>query len=129
LRNVTNTDRGIAEMVRVTRPGGTIGMINFTPGGCSGDFFALFAPYVPPGPSPTLWGDEGYVQRLFAGCTLDLERRAYVEDPPGGFADFYKATFGPAVAIDDPAFERELRAFAARAETLRFEYLRVLAHV
>jgi demethylmenaquinone methyltransferase/2-methoxy-6-polyprenyl-1,4-benzoquinol methylase len=30
LRNVTNTDRGIAEMVRVTRPGGTIAILEFS---------------------------------------------------------------------------------------------------
>jgi 2-polyprenyl-6-hydroxyphenyl methylase/3-demethylubiquinone-9 3-methyltransferase len=119
-------DRVARELVRVTRPGGTIGMINFTPEGRSGEFFALFAPYVPPGPSPALWGDEAYVSRRLEGCTLDLERRSYVEDPPGGFAAFYKATFGPAVAIEDPAFDRELEAFAARGEP-RFEYLRVLA--
>jgi 2-polyprenyl-6-hydroxyphenyl methylase/3-demethylubiquinone-9 3-methyltransferase len=118
-------ERVARELVRVTRPGGTVGMINFTPDGCSGEFFALFAPHVPPGPSPALWGDEAYVSRLFAGCALDLERRSYVEDPPGGFAAFYKAYFGPAVAIDDPAFDRELGAFAERE--LRFGYLRVLA--
>jgi 2-polyprenyl-6-hydroxyphenyl methylase/3-demethylubiquinone-9 3-methyltransferase len=115
------------ELMRVTRPGGTIGMINFTPGGLAGEFFSLFARYLPPGPAPTDWGSEPIVTRLFAGCALDLERRSYVENPPGGFAAFYKATFGPAVAIDDPAFDRELRAFAAGAGELRFEYLRVLA--
>jgi len=34
----------------------------------------------------------------------------------------------PAVAIDDPAFERDLSAFAERAGELRFEYLRLLVH-
>jgi 2-polyprenyl-6-hydroxyphenyl methylase/3-demethylubiquinone-9 3-methyltransferase len=121
-------ERVARELVRVTRPGGTIGMINFTPEGLAADFFAVFAPYMPAGPAPTDWGSEPYVRRLFAGCQLDLERRSYVERPPGGFADFYKATFGPAVAIDDPAFERDLRAFAERAGELRFEYLRLLAH-
>ena len=116
------------ELQRVTRPGGTIGMINFTPEGLAADFFAVFAPYLPAGPSPTDWGSEAYVTRLFAGCELALERRSYVEEPPGGFAEFYKATFGPAVAIDDPAFERDLSAFAERAGELRFEYLRLLAH-
>jgi hypothetical protein len=44
------------ELRRVTRPGGTIGMINFTPEGLAADFFTIFAPYVPAGPSPTLGG-------------------------------------------------------------------------
>src|SRR5919108_570621 len=38
------------EMVRVCRPGGTIGMLNFTPE--IDDFFAVFAPYGPPPPGP-----------------------------------------------------------------------------
>ena len=104
-------------------------MINFTPEGLAADFFAVFAPYLPEGPAPTDWGSEPNVRRLFAGCELDLERRSYVEAPPGGFADFYLATFGPAVAVEDPAFERDLRAFAERAGELRFEYLRVLARL
>jgi len=126
-----------AELQRVTRPGGTIGMINFTPEGHAGDFFATFAPYVPAGPSPALWGSEPYVRELFAGCELDLLRREYVERVPGGprgFADFYRDTFGPAAAITDPRFAEDLRAFAERADEgdgdaqLRFEYLRLLAH-
>ena len=72
------------ELRRVTRPGGTIGMINFTPEGLAADFFAVFAPYVPAGPSPTLWGSEPYVTRLFDGCELDLVRRDYVERVAGG---------------------------------------------
>ena len=125
------------ELQRVTRPGGTIGMINFTPEGHAGDFFAVFAPYVPAGPSPALWGSEPYVRKLFEGCTLDLVRREYVERVPGGpqgFADFYRETFGPAAAITDPRFAEDLRAFAERADEgdgdaeLRFEYLRLLAH-
>jgi ubiquinone/menaquinone biosynthesis C-methylase UbiE len=121
--------RTAAELQRVTRPGGTIGMINFTPEGLAADFFAVFAPYLPDGPAPTDWGSEPCLRRLFAGCELDLERRSYVEAPPGGFADFYLATFGPAVAVEDPAFERDLRAFAEHAGELRFEYLRVLARL
>ena len=36
--------------VRVCRPGGTIGMMNFTEEGNGGEFFALLAPYAPPPP-------------------------------------------------------------------------------
>src|SRR5918993_927578 len=39
------------ELVRVCRPGGTIGMINFTPNGAGGDFFRLLARYAPPLPA------------------------------------------------------------------------------
>ena len=43
------------ELVRVCRPGGTIGMMNFTPEGTGGEFFSLLAPYAPappPGADP-----------------------------------------------------------------------------
>ena len=57
------------ELVRVCRPGGTIGMMNFTPEGNGGEFFALLAPYAPPPPPgaapPVLWGEEDHVRRLF----------------------------------------------------------------
>jgi SAM-dependent methyltransferase len=128
-----------SELVRVTRPGGTIGMINFTPEGSAGDFFSTIAPYLPAGGDPpVLWGSEPHVGELFAGLALDVERRAYIERVPGGpagFVAFYRATFGPAAAIEDPQFERDLLAFARRANTgppggdaeLCFGYLRVLA--
>jgi len=41
------------ELVRVCRPGGTIGLITFTPEGMAGDFFALFGRYAPPLPELT----------------------------------------------------------------------------
>ena len=50
------------ELLRVCRPGGAIGMANFTPEGGVGEFFGVFAPYLPSPPQgaqpPVLWGDE-----------------------------------------------------------------------
>ena len=69
------------ELVRVCRPGGTIGMINFTPEGLAGEFFALFgrhAPPPPPGaPPPVLWGSEAHLRELFGDrlASLELTRR------------------------------------------------------
>ena len=51
------------ELVRVCRPGGTIGMLTFTPEGMAGEFFELFGRYAPPPEpgeqDPILWGDRG----------------------------------------------------------------------
>jgi 2-polyprenyl-3-methyl-5-hydroxy-6-metoxy-1,4-benzoquinol methylase len=48
------------ELVRVCRPGGTIGMLNFTPEGLAADFFGVLAPYAPGPPPgglpPLMWG-------------------------------------------------------------------------
>src|SRR5829696_261588 len=56
------------ELMRVCRPGGTIGMVNFTPEGNAADFFGALAPYAPPPPPgalpPVLWGSEQHVREL-----------------------------------------------------------------
>ncbi len=55
------------ELVRVCRPGGTIGMLNWTPEGFIGRLFAAMKPFLPPPPPgvqpPPLWGDEQHVPR------------------------------------------------------------------
>ena len=57
------------ELVRVCRPGGTIGLLSWTPEGMIGALFRLmgpFAPAPPPGAQPApLWGSEEHVRGLF----------------------------------------------------------------
>jgi SAM-dependent methyltransferase len=95
------------ELVRVCRPGGTIGMMNFTPEGTGGEFFALLAPYAPAPPPgaapPVLWGQEEHVRELFgAGVNeLRMRRRSYVERAasPEDYCRLFRETFGPLIAI------------------------------
>lgn len=141
------------ELVRVCRPGGTIGMINFTPEGLAGEFFELLGRYAPPPPAdalpPVLWGSEEHVRDLFGDRvgSLELTREHYVERSPGGPADYvelFKATFGPVVAVyallaDEPGrvdeLDREFLEFATRSNRgapggraeYRYEYLLVVA--
>jgi SAM-dependent methyltransferase len=144
------------ELVRVCRPGGTIGLVNFTPEGLGGAFFRLFgsaAPAPPPGAaSPLLWGSEEHVRSLFGSRVevLDLRRETYVEghdDGPAGYCAFVDATFGPvvevraALAAADPdrlaALDREFLDLITRHDegppggpaVLRYEYLLVVARV
>ena len=67
------------EIVRVVRPGGTIGMINWTPEGFIGNLFKTMAPYAPPPPAgatpPPRWGDEQHVRDLFGDRVIDLDMR------------------------------------------------------
>ena len=140
------------EMLRVCRPGGTIGMLNFTPEGLISDFFGALAPYMPPpppgAPAPALWGSEDHVRELFGDrvAALDMTRGDYVEraDSPREYRELFKSTFGPVVAAyadlaDDPeraaALDRDFLDFATRANggapggpaEYRYEYLLVVA--
>jgi ubiquinone/menaquinone biosynthesis C-methylase UbiE len=124
--------RAVADqLLRVCRPGGTIGMINFTPEGLGAAFFRMFAPYAPPPPPgalpPVLWGREAHVRELFGDRVrmLEMSRREYVEraETPGAYRDLFKETFGPAIAIyrglaHQPeriaALDRDFREFVSR---------------
>ena len=142
------------EMLRVCRPGGTIGMLNFTPEGRISDFFGSLAPYMPP-PSPealppALWGSEEHVRDLLGGGaeSLEMTRRHYVEraDSPRDYRELFKQTFGPVVATyaslaEDPertaALDRDFLEFATRANSgppggpaeYLYEYLLVVARL
>lgn len=119
------------ELVRVCRPGGTIGMINFRPDGIAVEFFGLFGRYAPPPadvPSPLLWGSEERVRELLGDglASLEMTRRQYVERSPGdtdAYCDFFKETFGPLIGLyaslaENPdrldELDRELRDLATR---------------
>jgi SAM-dependent methyltransferase len=70
------------ELVRVARPGATIGVIAWTPEGFVGQSFQTSASYMPPMPDglapPVMWGNEQHVRSLFAdsGGEVTCERRA-----------------------------------------------------
>ena len=65
------------ELARVCRPGGRIGLVNWTPGGQIGELFKIMGSYLPVPPSytapPPLWGSAPYVRGLFAGTRVELE--------------------------------------------------------
>ncbi|MEK8225097.1 class I SAM-dependent methyltransferase [Oerskovia sp. M15] len=69
------------ELVRVCRPGGTIGLVSWTPGGFIGQMFATMKPFAPPPPAgsqpPPLWGDEEHVRALLGDRVTDV--RAQVQ--------------------------------------------------
>jgi ubiquinone/menaquinone biosynthesis C-methylase UbiE len=140
------------EMVRVCRPGGTIGILAFTPEGLISDFFGTLAPYAPPLPKgaspPPLWGREEHVRELFGDRleSLEMTRREYIEraESPRDYRELFKQTFGPVVAIytslaDQPdrleALDRDFLEFATRSDRgapggpaeYHYEYLLVVA--
>jgi SAM-dependent methyltransferase len=71
-----------AELLRVVRSGGCIGMANWTPDGFVGQLFRVIAAYVPPPTgmqSPVLWGTEPHIVALFGAQAMGIhcERRHF----------------------------------------------------
>jgi SAM-dependent methyltransferase len=96
------------ELVRVTKPGGRIGLISWTPEGHIGQLWATMKPYAPPPPPgaqpPPLWGQEDHVRALLGDRVTDVvtERRSLTVNhfPDGAaFRDYFKSTYGPTIAV------------------------------
>jgi ubiquinone/menaquinone biosynthesis C-methylase UbiE len=71
-----NHRQAAAEMLRVTRSGGRIGMANWTPEGFVGQLFKIVGRHVPPPAgvaSPSLWGKEPYIVELFGPQAADIK--------------------------------------------------------
>jgi SAM-dependent methyltransferase len=95
------------ELVRVCRPGGTVGLLSWTPEGMLGELFRTIGPFAPPPPPgaqpPPLWGSEEHLRELFGERvgfgTLErdvLEITAF--ERPHDYAEHFKARYGPAIA-------------------------------
>jgi SAM-dependent methyltransferase len=65
------------ELARVCRPGGRIGLANWTPEGQVGELFKIMGSYLPPLPDfaspPPLWGSEEHLRGLFAESSVEFE--------------------------------------------------------
>jgi SAM-dependent methyltransferase len=95
------------ELVRVCRPGGTIGLLSWTPEGMIGSLFRTmkpFAPPPPPGAQPApLCGSEDHVKELF-GDRVELHTLARADltatafEQPHDFATHFKERYGPTIA-------------------------------
>ena len=108
-------ERVAAEILRVTRPGGTIALASWTPTGYLGEFFRTMAKHVPPPAgvrSPMLWGTESHLRDLFGDGIASLEAveqtftfrfQAAVE-----LVSYFRAWYGPT-----------LKAFASLEEEAR----------
>jgi SAM-dependent methyltransferase len=96
-------ERTAAELLRVVRPGGRIGMANWTPDGGVAMMFAIVVKHTgepPPGfVPPALWGTEERVRELFGDGITDLrvERRVSRQAfrSVDHYLDFFRAYFGP----------------------------------
>ncbi|MEO5853871.1 MAG: class I SAM-dependent methyltransferase [Nocardioides sp.] len=137
------------ELVRVTRPGGTLGLLSWTPEGFIGQLFATMRPFAPPPPPgaqpPPLWGHVDHVRTLLGDRVTDLVARPQqlrVTHFASGaeFRDYFKTRYGPTIAVyrslaGDPertaALDADLAALGDRADVgdgaMDWEYLLVTA--
>jgi SAM-dependent methyltransferase len=116
------------ELVRVCRPGGTIGLLSWTPEGMIGALFRTMGPFMPPPPAgaqpPPLWGSEDHVRELLGDRVelraverdvLEVTAFAHAHD----YAEHFKARYGPTIAARANAgragredeFDQALNAF------------------
>jgi SAM-dependent methyltransferase len=141
-------ERAAAELVRVCKPGGTIGLVNWTPAGFIGQLLRTVGGHVPPPAGvrpPPQWGTEERLGELLGDAVsrLDIQRRTFVFRfrSPDDFATFFRDNYGPVHkafgALDEPGRERlydDLTALAREHDreegpsvAMPAEYLEVVA--
>lgn len=108
-----NQERAAAELLRVVRPGGTIGLANWTPDGFIGRLFEVVSQFVPPPAglrSPMAWGTETRLVELFGPAATDIrtKRKTYWFRYRSAehWIEIFRGYYGPT-----------LRTFAALDET------------
>ena len=124
--------KAASELVRVTKPGGTIAIVAWTPDGFLGELFRTTAKHVPPPAgvqSPLLWGTEEHLKELFGDsvASLEVEERifTYRFESAEEFVTFFRTWYGPTLkafeALDDDgkkALEADLVALVERYDRL-----------
>ncbi len=118
-----NQARAAAEMVRVCRRGGKIGLASWTPDGFIGQVFKTIGKYLPPPAgmkSPALWGTRARIAELFEphASSIAATSRDFVfrYRSPEHWLEVFRTYYGPMLkafaaleAAPQAAFERDLK--------------------
>jgi len=105
--------RAAAEMARVCRAGGRIGLANWTPGSFVGEVFKVLGRYLPPAAglrSPSLWGTEERLKELFGDAAASIAAAPRVFNfryrSPAHWMEMFRTFYGPVnrafLALDPP---------------------------
>ncbi|MGE5282879.1 MAG: class I SAM-dependent methyltransferase [Chloroflexota bacterium] len=141
-------ERAAAELLRVCKPGGRIGMANWVPDSGVGAMFMTIAKHAPPPPGvvpPLLWGTEDHLRELFGDGISDLKlerlKSRQTFRSPDHFIEFFRTWFGPTMVAyervgpeGEEALTADLRAYLEEHNSggpdtlvLEPEYLQVVA--
>jgi ubiquinone/menaquinone biosynthesis C-methylase UbiE len=121
-------DRAAAELVRVCKRGGKIGLANWTPEGFIGQLFKTIGKHVPPpagAKSPALWGTRARLAELFEShaCSIAATQRTFVfrYRSADHFLEIFKGYYGPVLkafaSLAPPAqsaLEQDIRKLVAQ---------------
>lgn len=112
-------ERSAAEMFRVCRPGGKIGVACWTPASFVGQIFTLIGKYLPPPPGllpPSLWGTEEHLRKLFphAASVVAKEQTCFFRYlSPEHWLDVFRTYYGPMNRTFAALDEEKQRALSA----------------
>jgi ubiquinone/menaquinone biosynthesis C-methylase UbiE len=121
-------DRAAAELIRVCRSGGTIGLANWTPEGFIGQLFKTIGRHLAPPPgarSPALWGTRARIAELFEphAASIKSAQRSFVfrYRSPEHWLDVFRTCYGPLLKtfaalepVAQSALQRDLTGLIGR---------------